>query len=275
MPYSWILPPSTSTNEHETEKASPWLLPNPDFPDNYLHAVVTALENYSYVLIPPVGSVLRALEHEYELPYILVYPHISLKEEYRQRYISRGNGSDFLDVFIEQWDERIHLLESDSYGTHIVLNAGEYLSLIKEKIDDAVGHFKEQPGELSIYRREIMTKNTDIALEENLEDCIFIGNPWGPNYIFPIDMCKEASFIYHLGRFAYQKGVHLNTRTPLWVYQKLYQLRDAAAARSEEEPIIDSKELPLYIELLKSKREVVNKINAIAAYSLEQLQKLE
>lgn len=262
MPYSWILPPSTSSEEHEAEKAAPWLLTNPLFPDNYIHAILDALRKYDYVLIPPVASVLRALEHEYELPYLLIYPHISLKEEYRQRYIFRGNGPEFLDIFIGQWDERIHLLESNSYGTHIVLNTGEYLSLIREKVDEAIDNIILESNELSTYRRETIAKGTNIVAEENLETCIFIENPGGPNYIFPINISKEAAFLYHLGRFAYQKGVRLNTRMPLWVYQELYRLCDA------DELIADRKELPLCIKLLKSKREVVNKINAIAAYNL-------
>lgn len=269
MPYSWILPPSTSPKEHEAEKAAPWLLTNPLFPENYIHAILDALGTYDYVLIPPIDSVLRALEHEYELPYLLIYPHISLKEEYRQRYISRGNGPEFLDVFIGQWDERIHLLESDCYGTHIVLNAGEHLSLIREKIDEAIDNIILKSNELSTYRRETIAKDTDIVAEENLATCIFVENPLGPNYIFPINISREASFIYHLGQFAYQKGVRLNTWMPLWVYQELCKLHNTSAGKNTVELIAGNREPPLCIELLKSKREVVNKINAIAAHNSE------
>lgn len=31
-------------------------------------------------------------------------PNRDCKEEYRQRYINRGNNQSFLDVFIEGWD---------------------------------------------------------------------------------------------------------------------------------------------------------------------------
>ena len=51
MPFSRILPTDDS-GEPEAEKAAPWLLNDPLYPDNYVAAVLRAEGRYDYVIIP-------------------------------------------------------------------------------------------------------------------------------------------------------------------------------------------------------------------------------
>ncbi len=138
MPYSWILPKENEKAEYEEIKAAPYLIRHPHFYTNYLLAILEANKKYEYVLIPTIEQILRRLENEFHMPFIVVYPSIELKEQYKQRYIDRGNTQNFLEVFIEQWDDRIHALMEYDTNKSIVLSDGEYLTNVKEKIDNII-----------------------------------------------------------------------------------------------------------------------------------------
>lgn len=117
MPYKWILPEKDGKEgEFENVKAVPYLLLNPAFPESYLRVVLEKEAQYRYVLIPTIPSVLRMLREDCGIPYILCYPQISLRAEYEKRYRQRGNSDSIMDIFIEQWDERISSLMEDTYG---------------------------------------------------------------------------------------------------------------------------------------------------------------
>ena len=49
------------------------------------------------------------------------------KEEYRQRYINRGNNQSFLDVFIERWDVMLDGLDCLG-GVVMEIGEGQYLT---------------------------------------------------------------------------------------------------------------------------------------------------
>lgn len=102
MPYSLILPDGNEKEEDENAKAAPYLIRHPHFYTNYLLTILEVNKKYECVLISTIEPILKRLENEFHIPFIVVYPSIELKEQYEQSYIDRGNTQNFLDVFIEQ-----------------------------------------------------------------------------------------------------------------------------------------------------------------------------
>lgn len=101
---------------------------NPGWPGNYAAKLVELYVScrYRYILIPPEPHILRALELT-SIPYVLAYPRQDLKEEYLQRFVERGNGEEFTDVFIGCWDVWMESLRSRTPAFAIELGPGEHL----------------------------------------------------------------------------------------------------------------------------------------------------
>lgn len=97
--------------------------------EEYYKAIVDTVTKYpdQIVVIPTISAVLTKLEEE-QIPYTLVMPHRELKEEYRQRYIARGNTEDFLDIFVGDWDCWMEELRMHNANKIIELGSGEYLT---------------------------------------------------------------------------------------------------------------------------------------------------
>lgn len=110
---------------------------NPEYPSNYINAILENMDKYKYLVIPSDSRVLADLKDKH-IPYILCFPERKAKEEYRKRYLQRGNTEEFIDIFIGGWDNFMKSLRHDTYGAKIVLNEGEYLLDVKEKIDKII-----------------------------------------------------------------------------------------------------------------------------------------
>ena len=133
MPHKWILPTVYNDEEKETVKAAPYLISNPNYKTDYVKAIIDASKKYDYVVIPSDLYVLKELD-KLGIPFILVYPELSLKEQYRKRYLARGNMWYFIEVFIEQWEERILSLITYPSKYKIVLKQEEYLLDFQDKL---------------------------------------------------------------------------------------------------------------------------------------------
>ena len=125
MPYKYLLAKETPYNE--LSKANPENIPNDDWPFNYISTIKQNLESENILLIPSDFLILRLLREE-NIRYCLCYPQRNDKEIYRERYLKRGNSSDFIDIFIGEWDKFIDHFEKDSYGQHIILQPNQFLS---------------------------------------------------------------------------------------------------------------------------------------------------
>ncbi|MCL2434385.1 MAG: hypothetical protein FWD16_07715, partial [Clostridia bacterium] len=99
MPYKYILSPTPEGVEDEACKANPDNVMREDWPYNYAAALADALPGGKTLLIPTDLHVLLLLQYK-KIPYTLCYPQRSAKEIYRQRFISRGNTGEFIDIFI-------------------------------------------------------------------------------------------------------------------------------------------------------------------------------
>lgn len=99
------------------------------FPKNYIEHIKGKLEdsNTNRVLVSSHDAVRNALVQE-NIPFYLVYPDASLKDEYMERYRERGSPQPFLDLMDKNWDNFIAECEKQTGCEKIVLQAGEYLS---------------------------------------------------------------------------------------------------------------------------------------------------
>lgn len=97
-----------------------------NFPANYLTHIKKSISEERVILASCHEPVRDALVAE-GIPFILVYPDISLKDEYIARYIERGSPQGFIDFISSKWDDFIYDLGNQQGCNKIVLSSGEYL----------------------------------------------------------------------------------------------------------------------------------------------------
>lgn len=101
------------------------------FPSNYIDHIKENIGKVDIILISTHDVVRKSLE-ENNLLFILVYPDISLKDEYIGRYNERGNDDNFIKILGENWENWIEDIETQKGCIKIKLESGEYLSNILE-----------------------------------------------------------------------------------------------------------------------------------------------
>jgi len=200
MPYSRILPPKEGTKQEcEAEKAAPYLLSNPQYPYNYVLEILKAEQAYQYVLIPTAIGVIREL-NELGRTVVLCYPTKEQKEDYRQRFLDRGNSEDFLDVFIECWEGFLGpFWEQEVEGIHIPLEKGQFLTDVKAAID-AAGLLPMPPVEeaaVDELRRKVEElKRGALCLRGVPQTCFY--------QFRDIQDPEERQFLYDIGHMVYE-----------------------------------------------------------------------
>ena len=104
------------------------------FPDNYIEHIERAIENprVDKVLVSSHKDVRDALVKK-GIPFVLVYPDRSLKDEYIKRYKDRGNNDVFVGLLEKNWDTWMD--EMDAMGPQegqslykVKLASGQYLT---------------------------------------------------------------------------------------------------------------------------------------------------
>lgn len=171
MPWHRILPPKESEEENERGKGRMDVFTDPLYPDNYIIEILKAEREHDFALIPTDMQVVRRLREEYGRKVVLCYPADELKEEYRERFIARGNGEDFLYFFIEQWDSFLEPVREYEDAVHIVMGTGEYLTDLKERLDrelqsDGAAPVPEET--IKSLTRNLESRRGDFALWFNL-----------------------------------------------------------------------------------------------------------
>lgn len=128
MPYKYINLFTKEVSEGEDIKANMDLILRPNWENDYYEEIKRLNSKYPerLIIVPTIKSIMRRLKED-EIPYTVVYPTRDCKEEYRERYINRGNNQSFLDVFIEGWDVMLDGLDCLG-GTVIEIGEGQYLS---------------------------------------------------------------------------------------------------------------------------------------------------
>lgn len=82
---------------------------HPDWPNNYIEHI-KSLEGIIFV---STHKEVRDALYQNNIPFGLIYPDRSLKEEYKQRYINRGSPESFIKLLDEKWDVWITEMENE------------------------------------------------------------------------------------------------------------------------------------------------------------------
>lgn len=104
-----------------------------DFPRNYIEHIKANYGIADIIFISYHEEVRDALVAE-GLPFTLVYPDKSLKDEYIARYIERGNNDKFVELLQANWEDWISQLENQKDCKHVVLQSGEYIADVEHKL---------------------------------------------------------------------------------------------------------------------------------------------
>ncbi|ADG59947.1 hypothetical protein Acj9p047 [Acinetobacter phage Acj9] len=103
-----------------------------EFPQNYIDHMRAVIQRHAgsqnpFLFLGSSHDNVRAAMQEMGIPYVLVYPHRDLKEQYIERYKKRGSSEFFINLMETKWDEFIDSCEADP-SHKIVLHDGQYLS---------------------------------------------------------------------------------------------------------------------------------------------------
>jgi hypothetical protein len=107
--------------------------PKDGFPNNYIEHILENIGKQDVIFISTHEVVRKALKsidifsNDYVESVYLVYPDLSLKDEYMKRYRERGNNKQFIEVLDKMFDNWVEELdnESDKF-TKIKLNNSNY-----------------------------------------------------------------------------------------------------------------------------------------------------
>ena len=147
--------------EGESIKAHPALKLRRDWRKFYYQALMDTYRCYpgEILVIPTDSGILCRLEQD-AIPYTVVYPSRSLKEEYCQRYLARGNTDSFLDVFVGGWDMWMESVR-DNNGSHIELQSGEFLSDVIQLPNSSTGIIEDKDNYIArIVRKLLIDENS-------------------------------------------------------------------------------------------------------------------
>lgn len=100
-----------------------------NFPENYIQHIKEKIEDpeVDFILVSSHKTLRDALDY-HEIPFVLVYPERSIKEEYINRFKLRGNPESFIKLLDEYWDGWIDEMSSQKNCEKIILGPKEYLS---------------------------------------------------------------------------------------------------------------------------------------------------
>lgn len=98
-----------------------------EFPQNYIDHIKENIGKADIIMISSHDVVRNALV-ENDIDFTLIYPHVSLKEEYVQRYKDRGNADAFIELLEANWETWINECEFQQGCDKIVLDSYQYLS---------------------------------------------------------------------------------------------------------------------------------------------------
>ena len=155
----------------ESIKAHPDLILKRDWRYDYYDALIKTQERYpdEIIVIPTDPEIMDWLDQD-DIPYILVYPHWAGENEYKRRYIERGNSQDFIDLFIGNWDYWMEELTSRADVHSKKLTSEQYLS---DVIDVSNGNriIADKENYINKIRSEI---NSYTSKDILLEDLFFV-----------------------------------------------------------------------------------------------------
>lgn len=106
------------------------------FPQNYIKHIKSRLSDESIVLVSSHENVREEMSKQ-GVPFILVYPDISLKDAYLRRYEERGSPPEFVDMMDDNWEKFVDSCQNNSHTkyTACIQDANVYLYDVLGMID--------------------------------------------------------------------------------------------------------------------------------------------
>lgn len=104
--------------------------PKEHFPGNYIKHIQNLMEQYpEAVIMASSHEDVRKGLYDAGVRFVLVYPEDGAKEDFILRYKNRGSSDEFINKFIEEWDELIESCKNDKLNKiyHYRLQPGEFL----------------------------------------------------------------------------------------------------------------------------------------------------
>lgn len=95
------------------------------WPQNYINEIKSKMLKYNVLLVWVHPDVLEIYDNE-NIPYIICYPCKEALEEYKQRFIKRGNNEDYINKVINTYDLRVQQWNEKS-NKKIILGCNETL----------------------------------------------------------------------------------------------------------------------------------------------------
>ena len=87
---------------------------NPDFPSNYIAHIKSLIGTMDIIFVSTHKEVRDTLIQA-DIPFTIVYPDVSLKDTYLDRYRSRGNNASFISLLDSKFDDWVREIESEEY----------------------------------------------------------------------------------------------------------------------------------------------------------------
>lgn len=99
---------------------------SPLWPENYIAHITAALNRGDRVLVSTHAEV-RAALRDAGIPFTLVYPDASLRDEYMDRMVRRGSPRALIQAIDQMWDAALAECAAQEGCEHVVLGPGKYL----------------------------------------------------------------------------------------------------------------------------------------------------
>ncbi|PZP55500.1 MAG: hypothetical protein DI586_06670 [Micavibrio aeruginosavorus] len=122
--FSWLLENGQKVKDLDGKD-----IRHPDFPNNYIKHIKSLINGgqTSIIFVSSHRDVRDALVKA-EIPFVLVYPDRSLKDEYLARYSGRGSPEGFINLIKNNWDDFLIELKEQVGCEHVVLSAGQFMA---------------------------------------------------------------------------------------------------------------------------------------------------
>lgn len=117
--YQWIYPTETENLTKEERKGIADKQKYPDFPGNYIDAMLECEAQGFDVLIAAQQEVLQELEKR-NIPYAVVTPSKELKAEYIERYRKRGNNEAFVQLMESNFERFVDSMLNNEYASKVI-----------------------------------------------------------------------------------------------------------------------------------------------------------
>ena len=99
--------------------------PNPFWPQNYIGEIKAKMQEYDILLVKSNPDILELYDKE-NISYMICYPCKEALEEYRQRYIKRGNSAEYIERTLGSYDLKVQKW-NESLSEKIILKCNEML----------------------------------------------------------------------------------------------------------------------------------------------------